>query len=425
MSALLLAVSLVLPASADLDTDSVAWDGASYMATTATEAHVRISIHTELDWTVVGKERVLFVLNPSDDSGTDSLLRFLEHGGHAVIIFDQAYGAPRLLKALGLEPVKSALDHDTYYEQHPAFPVIRPTDIERETFLWFNVESIVANHPLVLSIANKADGLVAPLITFRESTQILAAEVAVGRGKALVIGDSSVVINDMQKHLYGDKQFLANLFRYYCDSNNDCIVDVVVPSATHIGTWRPTIPSGLFGIQYLLDRGIDSLEAGITGLLRWCTTPEGLIFLLATMAMVLAGLYLFLPWHSRRALPQWLIQLAPQLQMTDFWVAALSRRRHGASFFRPVCVLLADIEDALSRKSPDKPLHALDDNERVSLAQRLAAEDDGPPIGASLRCLEALHKVRKAELAEIAPFIGLQEFEELWKNAHIVLKSQR
>ena len=233
------------------------------------------------------------------------------------------------------------------------------------------------------------------------------------------------VINDMQKHMYGDKQFLANLLRYYCDSGTDCVVDIVVPSATHIGSWKPTIPSGLSGIQYLLDRGIDSLEAGITGLLRWCTTPEGLFLLLATMFMVLAGLYLLLPWQSRRAPPQWLIQLAPQIRMADFWVTALSRRRHGASFFRPVCVLLTDLEHALSRKTPDKPLHALDDNERMSLAQRLAAENDGPPIDASLRCLEALHKVRKAELAEIAPFIGLQEFEELWKNAHIVLKSQR
>ena len=178
MSALLLALSMMLPASADLDTNSAAWDGASYMATTATEAHVRISIHTDLDWAKVSKENVLFVLNPSDDSGTVSLLRFLDHGGRAVIIFDQAYGAPQLLEKLGLEPVKSALDHDEYYEQHPAFPVIHPTETEREGFLWFNVDSVVANHPLVLAIANTAEGFITPLITFRDSAQILAAEVA-------------------------------------------------------------------------------------------------------------------------------------------------------------------------------------------------------------------------------------------------------
>ena len=398
------------------------WDGASYLQTTAAEANVVLDAESTFDWRAATLDSIIFALEPVDGAFTDNLLRFIDDGGHAVIALDQGHNASMLLREFGLQVHNSNLDHDRFYEDHPAFPVLSPPEDQEEHFLWFNVQEVVGNHPLVLRPLQPSYNDITPLVWYRNPSDWFAVEIKRKRGSAIIVADSSIFINDMQRHLYGDKQFVANLYRYYCDSSESCRVNLILPNTNAVGGWQVAVPNGLAGLEYLFSRGLDTIQSGIDAATEQLNRPESLRTLSYALALLIPVLLLALPYSARRTPFMWSKKLHNESSMNDFWVAALSRNSSGATFARPVIAILNDFERIAQKHLHTFKSEGLGDTERRRIASELAREAGQPIDAAALRCLNALHKVRQATTKDRLPHVAVKEFEDLWTN-YITVKN--
>ena len=136
----------------------------------------------------------------------ESLVSFMKDGG-AVIYFAEGEPSQLFLKKLGLRasPIRSGIGGELY-ENHPKFPIF-PADMDDTLFFNMSPESspIVGNHPVLLE--PETPGVWRSLLPRNEGLpSALVLERRVGRGWLLVIGDSSLVIREMQR-FHGNKQF--------------------------------------------------------------------------------------------------------------------------------------------------------------------------------------------------------------------------
>jgi hypothetical protein len=395
------------------------WDGISYLHTTAVEANVNLSIPKIFNWNELADGTVLLMVDGADRSTADNLLLFIEQGGEAVLTVDVDHSASHVLEAFGLTSSHEPLDHDRYYEDHPAFPLLVPPNDAVDSFLWFNVQEIVGNHSLVLRPDPRSPLIHNPLVRYKNANDWFAVEVEYGRGRVVVVADS----NDMQRHLYGDKQFVANLYRFFCQSTGSCDVTVLLPTTECIGTWNPRVPDGIAGLKYIFLRGVHAIEKGWVelgremshaGMIRMLGWGLLVCILLALVRLPKSGPLVGFGWS----------RLSPAVDsMERFWLQALSRGRKEASFARPALALLMDFESCVAEFLPEIRSSQLDQETMASYSERLAAISGHPIEGISLQCLIALNRVRDVASAERLPHFDLREFEDLWTNCSMVRKA--
>ncbi len=226
--ALILLGALTQDAKAEDYTEHAeSWNGLGYLKQTALEAKVNLSLADEVDWDRVKPDQNLLILYPQEALPIQEILKFVSDGGDLVIADD--FGkSDALLEALGIKKVRPALEvHQSFYDGNTAFPTLTPS---RESFLFYNVESITANHPMAFT------GEAKPILSFDEN-QHLIMEKSIGSGRVLLIADPSLLLNDMLRRIYGNKQFAANILRVFCD-NEPCAVTAISPTAIHSGHYR-------------------------------------------------------------------------------------------------------------------------------------------------------------------------------------------
>ncbi len=356
MTALLAVALLTAP---DFAADSDAWNGASYLETTAEEARVVFTAAgDEVDWSTVARAESLLLLAPGDDTDIRALRSFVMDGGHAVIALDVGANAD-VAEAFGLKLLDGPVIHDDYFEDHPAFPRLTPDPEDNEPhFLWYNVASLVLNHPAALAIDTSARTRTKAevVIPFAEPDQAFAIEVELGDGYALFLSDASVFINDMQRHAYGDKQFVANVLRYYCEDL--CQGLAVPPDARHRGRYRPDDPSGFRGLERMFALAVEELNAVAADVGRRLGTPE----VLFAMSVTLLGGLLFgsglLPWP--RPVPRFAWQDDARARPSDleYRARALARSRQKADFSGAARALMHRYEAAVRGRRPSGPAAA-------------------------------------------------------------------
>ena len=255
--------SLSALASEDYGMEGEAWNGAGYLTTTAAEADVSLLPTKHLDLSALSEADVLLWLYPADGLELGSLVDFVSQGGH-LILADDFGGAGALLEELGVsrEPTSRP------------FPLVKPAE---EHFLFFNVDSVRFNHPVTLS------GSGTPIGSFGSGA--LMRELIIGAGRVLIIGDPSVFINDMLVNHHGNKQFAANILRYYCRTE-DCAVKLLGPWSSASGRfkarsiWLGTFPRRFEAAVALLNNTLLRLNSAVR--------DEGLLW--AVLAALLAAL---------------------------------------------------------------------------------------------------------------------------------------
>lgn len=392
-----LAIAL-LSAPADFDPASQAWNGLDYLPTTAKEARVVVEPTESLDWSSLSRDQVLVLAAPAPGIDPQQVVRFVQDGGHVVVAVDVG-SDPALPAAFGLRVATEPVIHDDYHGDHPSFPRLSPPEEAQPHFLWYNVDEIVLNHPVALEVAGarrRSDPKAQVIVPFAEPGQVFAVEVEAGEGFALFLSDSSVFINDMQRHAYGDKQFVANVLRYYCE--DECSATLVLPWAEHTGRYRPELGSGLGGLERIVGLAIDELDSMAASIGEVLGSEEVLFALsVALLAALLFGSAL-LPWP--RAIRRFPWQLAPLRARTsdvEYRARALARARSRADFSVAAKALHGRFEAALAGKSPRGR--------------------------AALRCQETFNKVRHSATDGPRPGlrVTLQEFERLWDDCEAAL----
>ncbi len=209
-------------ADVDFAGSAESWNGVGYLIETAREARVTLKPAGTIDLATFFPGDLLVAVQPALRAPPADVRRFVEAGGHLVVATEGAAAAP-LLRVFGLEIVESptipasADGPGVMTVPAPQGTGARPGAGTRDvaSFLFFNVTDLTVNYPSALRVI---DGRARSVLPFPNSPDLhLVVEVRLGQGSALFVADASIFINLMQRRHYGNKQFAANVLRFYCD----------------------------------------------------------------------------------------------------------------------------------------------------------------------------------------------------------------
>lgn len=361
----------------DFDPKSTDWTGLSVLVETAAMVNLQLEVREALDWGMLDEHDVLFVVAPRvapQGEALANLQRFVDSGGRLIVADDFAQGAAWLHPfGLELEPIPGASIRA--FEDVPTLPQVEvdPDETARNAarrwmapaahispaaFLSHNLHApIVLNHPGSLRIATHA-GVVWG--HFRDAASSSGpgglawlAEADHGAGRVLALADPSALINGMLTRLHDNKQFAANVMRYYCVLDRPCRVTLLANVTDVRGVFRAKEDTA--GRQATLRSGLEQIEK----FLRWLdealrgplTGPALLLLVLALLGIPVVRL-------ARAPVP--LLPPEPQDPRTDSILAEtvgawLSHEQ--ADYRRPARLLashLARVVDRIDRQ--EQPL---------------------------------------------------------------------
>jgi hypothetical protein len=216
--ALLVALCLGMPAhaqavvqnTADYDPTSSSWNGLVEVIRLAQLNNVQIRPTPTLDWSHVRRGDGLLVLYPLSQVDLDELSAFLEDGGRLALFDDFGAGEPvmRWFQVTRSEAVRGQLRSAHLPGLYTAFR-------QGDHILGEQVDSVVTNEPVMVRHPRLSP--VFALGPDPDQGVILAGQV--GRGRLVISGDPSVLLNSMLR-FPGNRQFAANLLKYLATDAN-------------------------------------------------------------------------------------------------------------------------------------------------------------------------------------------------------------
>ena len=350
----------------DYAPDSYRWDGMSGLMETASEARVQVVYLQELDWAAVEVEDILVILYPEGPFDEEQATAFVDSGGHLVLADDHG-ASDSFLSGLGIQRVASLGSHTSFLYDDEGFPVLTPSG---RHFLFYNLGAaggtVIANYPSAYQLEGDAQAI----LTYEDDARAFIAEAFMGEGAVLAIADASLFINEMQRH-HGDKQLVANILRYYC-RGEPCRVQVVLPSARHIGVFVPPTseepPSAARLVLDSVDR-FNNLLGDLAGMLASRGGQRVLWAVLTLFVLVGTGVFFALRGDLKRTRWERAPRVAPSLDAQRA-AGVLGAWRH-AEFVEPLRELAQAVESAVgaqSYKEYETPL------QRQELAVRFARQ---------------------------------------------------
>lgn len=320
ISSLTLALASVIGQPApDYQLDPEPWNGLGYLATTATEAKVELTTTTSLDLAALAPDDTIILVYPTAQLPIEDLLAFVDTGGFLVVADDFGSTEPLLARAgIGRVPAPPPAPNQRLVEGQPGLPILTPAG---EHFLFFRVEEVVANHPAALVTTSPAAQTVRPILSFPDGTHHLIAESPLGDGALLAIADPSILLNEMQRRYYGNKQLAANVLRYYC-KREPCKATLLLPGGSFTGHFDAashrlgTLPKDLREAIDALDESLaDASEALATPPIAW------FVVLAAAAVGIVLGLFAVARFRRPAAMP------LPSMSPADLQAPALEEAR--------------------------------------------------------------------------------------------------
>ncbi len=229
----------------DYDPDSDAWTGLSGFVDLAHKQGVALDVVDKIDWSKINRDDVLLFVYPTKPLQIANAANFVIDGGH-MLVADDFGASPSFLQRLDVSRVTVAmgrLPHDTFVDGNHALPIFHPTG--RHPLL-DGVDTVVANHPAVLLNVG------GPVISYADGSG-LVYDMNLGKGKVVVVGDASLLINHMLD--VGDNAVLAqNTLAYLCRDRSPCHAKLIVRDFDQYGEYTATESD---------DDGTDSISAQI------------------------------------------------------------------------------------------------------------------------------------------------------------------
>jgi hypothetical protein len=197
-----------------LDPESDEWDGLSQLVRLARNEFgpEQVVVTQRVDFGTLGREDALLLVHPTRPLDIDELMAFMRSGGRITLLDD--YGTGDAFEAqLGIRRVPLPARPAAMLRDNPAFAIAEPAGSHPAMR---DVSRVVTNH------ATGVDhpGL-SPLLVVHgdgEPDVLLSVAGAVGQGRLLVVGDSSVAINEMLRYP-GNRELAQDILRYDLDDD--------------------------------------------------------------------------------------------------------------------------------------------------------------------------------------------------------------
>jgi hypothetical protein len=168
-----------------------------------------------LDFGALKKEDAVVIIHPERTLDVESLSKFMREGGR-VVLFDDYGTGDQLLQHFEIQRVALPEKPQLVLRQNPALAIAVPAADHPAVA---GVERVVSNH--ATGLAHKE---LSPVLRVREEGGgdgvLLALAGAVGKGRLLAVGDSSIVINAMLRYP-GNKLFVRNALNYALEDDPD------------------------------------------------------------------------------------------------------------------------------------------------------------------------------------------------------------
>ncbi|MSQ85046.1 MAG: DUF4350 domain-containing protein [Myxococcales bacterium] len=429
-----LAVASIADAGVDFAADSQDWNGLAGLLTAANGIDVELDTAGELDFSRLDRHSIVVLLGPDAAPTAENIVQlkaFIDSGGRLIVADDFRSGR-QWAGPFGIDWLDQPGQSSRGYDNNRDLPIVRITADPRSTatarswhgpqskytpaeFLGHNIkDGVVLNHPAALRSAVAATTAVWGVFDGIGGGSWLI-EAGRGRGRVLAVADSSLLINQMISRLYDNRQFAANLLRYYCVENRSCKVTLIANLRSARGTFsastddRPTWRSGLDWLSTLL--------AELAELLRGPLVAPALL----AMVLLMVGLPVLRRARTAQALlppraetPRQTSALAQKLQA---WL-----REPMADYRKPAQLLANQLERLLERVEPS---FAADRAQLAAAPQRRSGSwrrDDGLVDGlvrggrwsqqAGQRLRQVLNDLRLLA-QDHAPMVSRQQFGQL------------
>lgn len=405
---------------------SEAWNGLGYLRATAAEAKVKLRILPKLDWNRVDERQILLVIAPKvqlDAAGQAQLVAYLDAGGRLIVADDFRAGAS-WVRPFGLQ----FSDHPGPTPEHDAdrryLPVVGPADEPEladrpppmNRFLGFEVSQIVLNHPAALLHGGELQPGWRRLNRgpYLDGVRSWLVEVVGPSGRVLAVADSSLFINGMLTRYRGNKQFAANVMRYYCVEDRPCEVLLLANLEDMQGVFRPRRAREAGGPAHTDDVRA-AIGAALAGLANALRTP-----MLRPLAWFVALLLLAIPIVMAGRLPAPLLpprassggNSSVLFDTVRAWLA-----RPGADYRRPARQLalhLARLVALSSRRRADEPMADLHVPQLHDLSGAIDVLVEGGQLGrqAGDRINDVIFALRQATIGDLVE-VDRQRFTQL------------
>lgn len=356
----------------DYDVASSAWNGLASLVATAQKVDIEVQTRTTLQWDRLDERTVLVLVAPQISPTAEQLAelrRFLTAGGRLIVADDFRKGRS-WVEPFGILWSDQPVQSDQHLEGSPHLPMVEVTGATQDMarykrwtsiqarftpleFLGHNLRKpVVLNHPASLRLAPGGDAalwgraaVVGDQDPGRDTGWLAEAEYRGGR--VLAIADASWLINQMVGRVYENRQFAANVLRYYCVMDRPCQVQLVT-SATAV--------SGIFTAQHTPPppgwrTGLEWLEKWLRSLARLLQGPL-LVPALLALALALIGLPVALLARQRSpALPPQQERRRAVSTLAETVAAWLHEPR--ADYRKPASLLAFQLSRLLDRVSAE------------------------------------------------------------------------
>lgn len=320
---LLVLYALVARADTKARPSEPAWDGLEALTAAARERDIDLTRVATLQLSRVSARDALLIVGPRHALPVAALSAFLREGGRIALLDDFGAGG-RFLAAYQVERVEAPKGGPAL-RQDPRLLLAYPR----------------SEHPLAdgvkLLLTNEASALrhpeLKPVFVFGHSREALVLAGAVGAGRLVAIGDSSLLINQLMA-LPSHRRFARNLLEYLQRSTGR--IWLVGPDASIVGDYGDEEKRG---------------TAWLDGLLKRASHPDLPASLLSLIAFSLAAIFVVV---AVSALPRKSPYLRGALFPDDTVYAGFAGRialslQAGSNLMWPLLDLKQEFEAELSR----------------------------------------------------------------------------
>jgi hypothetical protein len=254
-------------AQADYDPRSTEWNGTSELLRIATEADIDVRPVRTLDWDALRPGEAVLVLYPRRPLGVADLSAFLDDGGRVAWLDD--FGASEQFFDW-FQFHRETRVHGT--PRSPDLPELLLARPRSAHMLTDGVDVLVTNIPVALTHPR-----LTPVFDFPPDGQGFMLVGQIGRGKLVVGGDPSLMLNTMMR-FSGNRAFARNLLTFL-DGGNHKPVYLVWGDAQPHGAYR-----GRDRARTPVREAVNNLNGLLTTLSRSLSAP----LVLRPFAMLLA-----------------------------------------------------------------------------------------------------------------------------------------
>lgn len=198
------------------DLEGEDWEGCAELVRLARAelGRGRVTTTSALDYGHLTPDDGVMILHPERILDSEELAKFMRAGGR-VVLFDDFGRGDAVLRHFGMSRVGAPRRPAEFLRNNPAFALAEPASAHPVVS---DVRRVVTNHPTGLTHPD-----LSPILRIRsehdeERDGVVAVAGAVGKGRLLVAGDPSMVMNAMLRYA-GNKAFAQNVIRYLVEQD--------------------------------------------------------------------------------------------------------------------------------------------------------------------------------------------------------------